>query len=111
MRSSIRTRLSAIEETLNQAYPKQEIGYCFLKPGEEIENLKEKLSEEYSNVYFLPIEDPVVMRLKAASVKYGELTKNHSGPHPPLTAEVIEASNEYLRAVSEVHHKYPKVPL
>lgn len=114
MRSSIKARLRAIEEKLNQTCPKRYLGYCFLEPGEEIDELKDlkkDLSKEYSSVYFLPIVDPAVMRLKAACVKYGELTKNYSGTYPPLTDDVLEASHEYLRAVSEVRKKYTPTPL
>lgn len=106
MRSSIKARLSAIEEKLNLAFPKQDIGYYFLEPEEEIADLKKDLCKKYFNVYFLPVADPAVIRLKAACVKYGELTKNYSGPHPPLTGEMLKASHEYLRAVSEVREKY-----
>jgi hypothetical protein len=103
VRSSVKARLSAIEEKLNLAFPKQDIGYCFLEPGEEVDDLKKGLSEKYSNVCFLPVGDPAVIRLKAACVKYGELTKNHSGPHPPLTDEVLEVSHEYLRACLKIN--------
>jgi hypothetical protein len=40
MRSSIKARFSAIEEKLNLAFPKQDIGYYFLELGEEIDDLK-----------------------------------------------------------------------
>jgi hypothetical protein len=109
MRSSIKARIRAIEEKLNQTCPKRDLGYYFYELGEEIDELKylkKELSKEYSSVYFLPVVDPAVMRLKTACVKYGELTKNYSRTYPLLTDDVLAASHEYLRAVSEVRKKY-----